>query len=385
MSREIQKKEVIIVGSDHYNTLWLVRSLGFEGYAVTVIIVGGKNSFVSTSRFCSRSVIVDSINDVVPTLMSLSFVRRIVVIAAGDIYAKIIDENYEMLSSKYLLHNCKNKGGEIAYWMNKSSLLEKAKESGLTIPATVSLGPEEVLTERNFTFPCLIKPEVSALLSKDAFNVCKDITELKSALQEVFVSGKRVLVQELINVDYEVLIYGVRTNAGQLIMPGGLKKIHTCSSNNNMGMMSYGCLTRELEQHGISVDGIARLMESIDYHGVFSVEFMIANGKSYFLEMNLRNDGTVYCTTKAGVNIPAIWSITAEGLSIEDIPMRLKRDQTFCMNEVNYFKYTLLHQSLIKSFGEILRARAFSIFEIKDLRPVIAKLFIPLFAKSRVN
>ena len=47
------KNIAIVVGGDHYNTLWIIRSLGLAGYLPIAIIVteDGRKSFVSHSKY----------------------------------------------------------------------------------------------------------------------------------------------------------------------------------------------------------------------------------------------------------------------------------------------------------------------------------------------
>lgn len=51
--------------------------------------------------------------------------------------------------------------------------------------------------------------------------------------------------------------------------------------------------------------GVQRLLSNMDYVGLVSVEFSksASDGKFYFFEFNIRNDGYNPCMTKAGVNI----------------------------------------------------------------------------------
>ena len=49
---------------------------------------------------------------------------------------------------------------------------------------------------------------------------------------------------------------------------------------------------------------VGRYLKKIEYTGNFSAEFLYANGKFYFLEINLRNDGTSWLSTCSGFNLP---------------------------------------------------------------------------------
>lgn len=380
------KIEAIVIGADHYNTLWLVRSLGMSHFSTMCIIVSDKKySFVGASKFCKYCCLVDSYKEALNTMMSIKIVNRIPVIASGDEAAAIVDEHYDELSEKYILHDCGGKGGNILHWMDKKRMLHQASESGLLIPfsKTLHLVETDTLdtnTLDNVPFPCIIKPEISALASKKNFRICENAEELTVSIKEIKESCTDVVLQEYIKPQYEYLVYGVRTLNNEIVIPGGLRKIHVCSDINNMGMMSYSCYSEFIPPQLVDFKAIENFLVSIDYHGLFSVEFMITGERAYFLEINMRNDGTAYCTTQAGINIPAIWVASAYGICGKNLSRTYKRKETFCMNEVNYLKYTLCHQSLVKTILEILKTRAFSMIKLDDMKPVMGKILPSIFA-----
>ena len=99
---------VVVVGGDHYNTLWLVRSLGMGGFNVTVVIINScsPKSFVCKSRYCKDSYIVNDFGEMIHQLYQLSFSYKVPVFTNGDAVAEALDEFYDSLSQKYILHHC---------------------------------------------------------------------------------------------------------------------------------------------------------------------------------------------------------------------------------------------------------------------------------------
>lgn len=370
----MRAKKVIIIGADHFNTLWLVRALGMAGFESIAVIVGvhkGK-SFVAKSKYCKQVLIIKSLGDIVSTLMNLSFSQKTVVIASGDPVAKVLDTNYTQLSEKYILHNCCNKQGGILHWMDKVNMLSRAKECGLKIPYTMSLDLTLNNDLSDVPYPCLIKPEVSAESTKNTFRICHSEDELKVSIGEIKGYCKRVILQEYIKPDFECLLYGVSTKE-EICIPGVLHKLHSCSHTNNLGMTSFAYLSSEIPIQVGNTKAIETFIRSIDYHGIFSVEFMITKDKAYFLEINMRNDGTSYITTQAGVNIPAIWSAIAYGINSNKFSRVFKREITYGMNEINYIKYTLKRVGIIQTFKDIFKAKAFSLWNSKDIKPFFYK------------
>lgn len=126
----MKNRHAIAIGTDHYNTLWLVRSLGMAGfYPIAVIINNHHRSFVGASRYCRECYIINSNENAIKLLVSLQLEDKPPIIASSDSVAELLDVNFDYLSSKYVLHNCEGKGG----------MLEAANKSGLTTPFSISL------------------------------------------------------------------------------------------------------------------------------------------------------------------------------------------------------------------------------------------------------
>lgn len=361
---------VIVAGGDHYNTLWLIRSLGMGGFKVTAVIINPSfhKSFVCKSRYCNESYIVNDIDEMIHQLCQFSFGYKVPVFTNGDAVAIALDESYELLSHKYILHHCNHKQDGIKYWMDKSKMLSLAKKVGFNIPCSLSVDlNSDSLNYTRIPYPCLVKPEVSATSSKNSFRICYNEEQLKFAIREIKGDCTKVLIQEYVKKDYEYLVYGVSIE-DDVVLPGGLKKVHTCSDTRNLGMASYTFLSDEMPCQLGNFECIKCFVREMGYYGLFSVEFMIAKNKAYILEINLRNDGTCYFTTMAGVNLPSIWAASALGLDV-DMSKTLIRPRT---------KYTLMSQSLLTSLKECKQAKAFSLCKMDDMMPVYAKMFLGL-------
>lgn len=370
----MNKVNSIVLGPDHYNTLWLVRSLGMMGLRPFVIIHTLKSkSFVSKSKYCSGHIIISDKENIISFLVGQTSEEKKVIFTSSDELAELLDKNYNILSNKYFIQNCNSQQGCLSYWMDKKNMVKKASDCGLITPKTFSLSTHDNSEMSLVAYPCLIKPELSAEASKDNFRICNNEADLNRAIQEVKGKCSRVLVQDFIKPEYEYLIYGVSTD-NEICIPGGLRKIHTCTSTNNLGMLSFACLSDEIPNQIGNFDNIKRFIRSIGYTGLFSVEFMITQDKAYFLEINLRNDGTCYITTQAGVNMPAIWAFFSLGIDTTMLSRTFKRKYTYGMNEVNYLKYTFVLKHFYKCFKELLKVNAFSLIKYDDMKPVIYKV-----------
>ncbi len=368
-------KEVLAIGADHYNTLWLVRALGMAGFEPTAIIIGKKEtrSFVGKSKYCKKCYCLLSMDELLPLLDRFNFPQRTVLIAASDKVAKLIDLNYCHLSTKFILCNCDQKEGGICHWMNKKEQLACAKDSGLPIPfsKTYDLGIDYIFNE--VKYPALVKPEISANASKNSFRICHNEFELRKAIDEIKGTCSRVIVQEYVQHDNEYLMYGV-SMGNEIIIPGGLFKTMTCSDTQNLGMHVYGYISAHHPSQFDGIEAVKRFVKNICYQGIFSVEVMITKEHYYFLEINLRNDGTSFFTTQAGVNIPAIWTAYCYGYDMKEYPITFKRERTYGLNEINYIKYGLKQNGIVGTIKNVLRAKAFSLYKYNDIKPLLFKL-----------
>jgi predicted ATP-grasp superfamily ATP-dependent carboligase len=117
------------------------------------------------------------------------------------------------------------------------------------------------------------------------------------------------VLQEFIQKDADLLIYGCRTNSGKTIVAGTLIKKRW----DEKGDGSYGYLTDE-KPESIRIELIERFLCEINYTGLFSVEYALKGDTAYFMEFNLRNDGTSHYFYQAGVNIPMIWILDTLGI-----------------------------------------------------------------------
>lgn len=369
--------KVIVIGTDHYNTLWLIRSLGMARFEVIVVIINSEvtKSFVTKSKYCTKSYSVNSITEALRILDKFSTNQKIPIFTNSDSIAEALDEIYDSLSSKYILQNCNQEQGYIKYWMNKTNMLSLAKECGMTTPYSLAINlNHEILDYKKIPYPCLIKPEKSSEASKTSFRICYNENDLKKIVLELEKICSRILIQEYIKTDYEYLVYGASTKE-EVILPGGLRKVHTCSDTKNLGMASYAYISDEVPYQLGNFECIKHFIRTIGYCGLFSIEFMITKDKAYFLEINLRNDGTCYFTLQAGVNVPALWASTILNIDTSNYQKTLIRSRTYGINEANYFKYTLKTQSLLSSFKELRKVKAFSLYKWNDMLPIFAKIF----------
>lgn len=365
-----ERKDVVVVGNDHYNTLNVVRALGSADFNVDVYIISDKKkSFVLKSKYVSRSFIVNE-DEIVNALLQDKSGEKKVLISTYDKIAAILDNSYNELSMHYVLPSVGHRQGGINLMMDKEKQTECAAKVGMKVPKTILIELDKNLDVEEFSlsYPCIIKPVESFKGSKNDFRFCRDENELQQDLNSIKGMFREVLVQQFIPNDEVILIGGVRTEEGKNYIHGEINKYKHSSAIHNMGLC---CLGFWMPQTRLG-ELCDKLLEEIDYYGCYSIEFIrshsIDNSNGdYFIEINLRTDGLFYFYTEAGVNLPAIWASSCYG---NPIKLSCKKTKVFGMNEFLYLKSSLSPSSIF----DFMKTNVFSVARFNDIKPLIYKI-----------
>lgn len=362
---------VIIIGGDHYNTLWLVRCLGFKGLKPDVIVLSErKKSFVCKSKYINFALVVHCEEELILELEKRKTLRKQILISSSDVITKILDSRYDTLKESYVLPNCGGETGKITYWMDKSKMLNVAREVGINTPYSKAVHLDNDFCDVDLNaiqYPCLIKPQMSVNGHKEDFRICNNKEELDKALDTIRLNCKDVLIQQYIVRDFEFVVNGIRCGNKHLI-PGVIRKVKVGQNTNNMGMTTIAYSDAKINKY-IEVNKIKDMMDIIDYNGIYSVEFIVSDGIPYLLEINFRSDATVYISTTGGVNLPYLWVALALGKEVEPICYFNKKTG---MAEVSYVKELPLKRPW-KIIVDWWKTDCYSIFSWKDIMPFFYK------------
>lgn len=313
--------KVIIIGSDHHNTLGVVESLGMAGINPYVIIVSNSiisNSFVLKSKYCKDKGFSTTYDNLI-SLLHKNFDNgeneKPVVITTNDKSASLLDNHYDELST-FLLLSGTGKQGELEYWMDKLNMIQLAKSVGMHVPETITVKKGETVDE--FAFPCITKSISTLQGGKSNLRVCKDKQSLNDFLSKQ-TQYDEVQVQQFIDKDFEFQFIGCSIDGGnEIIIPGRTHIVRPNGFDNNFHKEFV-----ENDDSFNEVLGQAKaFIRQTHYSGLFSMEFIRdKNGIDYFLEMNFRNDGGAICVTASGTNLPFLWylSLTDQSLYEKEV------------------------------------------------------------------
>jgi predicted ATP-grasp superfamily ATP-dependent carboligase len=372
---------IIVIGTDHPNTLGIIRSLGEEGIKPIVIILSNANnkSFVSKSKYIDKIFFVeeDQLLNFLLKKFSNNKIKPIIILSC-DSAVSIIDNSLNGLERFFVVPNCNHLEGEITCLMNKAEMVSLACKAGLKVPESKAIynidgifkAPEEVY------FPCIVKPLLSKDGRKEDIKICQKYEELTEALEKLQRTYKALLIQDYINFEEEIGIMGLtHQKLEKPLLPLVVKKIRT-----NNGSTTYG-KTVSITEIDIDVNKIERFLSNSKYEGIFDFEFVKADGEYYFIEIHFRNGAYGYAFTKAGINFPLLWIYSC----LDYIKEQHVYKKISFMNEFADLKNIKAKKiGLIKWIKDFFCSNVYLYFNYRDISPFFTKIIIELFRKTVV-
>lgn len=356
----------IVFGFDSYNSAGSVRCLGEAKIRPIVIIVSSKSkTAVSRSKYIDKYYQVKDIEAGIELLKSFCIQgKRTYLFATSDKVATALDNEYDGLIKYYYFPNCGRKG-RLTDMMDKASMCDLAKQSGINVPFSVPYKVGDALPD-GIPYPCLIKPLKSTEGSK------QDIRHFfsKEDLEKYFQLNRKTkeyLIQQFIKKEHEILIIGCRTESGKTYLPAFFHKSRNVGEGD---AGSAGFISRGLPP-GINFNSVNMFLEKLKYVGPFSIEFGVEKGRPYFFEINLRNDGTINYYTKIGVNVPLIW--IKDNYTLDES----KPNKAYYIDEFGDFLNVLRGSLSFKQwYTDFKKSKVFKYYDHHDKGPFIG--FAPM-------
>lgn len=314
------RNKVIIWASDDFNSLGLLRELG-EHKVDLFFLIKGERGYAAESKYCVNYKETNSYQEGYDFLMDTykNEEHKPIIITSGDGISVFIDQNKDELEKIFIIPGTKEKG-VLEKYTDKNTMTELAVELGITCPKSVYCQWNSNIDDVNY--PCLIKPshQKPGHYNEFKFKVCTCKSELQRTLKMVRHDSEFIL-QECIQKEKDLLVYGARLWNGRTILAGSFIKdrLAECGSG------SHGLLTADIP---LSVDStkISAFLDRIDYVGLFSFEYGLVGDKAYFFEVNLRNDGTSHYFCQAGANIPLAYVLNCAGEDYSQVNTKVNKD-----------------------------------------------------------
>ncbi len=373
------RNKIIVIGPSHINSLGIIRSLGEFGCRVFYIDHLGKAGFSTKSRYIEKYWVADDDMSVIDILMTRfnHEQKKPILIPASDKSTSILDRHYNLLAQNFILPNIDERENTISRMMDKNALNELAKKHGFVVPDSINyrfgeIAVEQLIKSMPVNLPCIIKPLKSIDGSKADMAVCHTVGALSSTLKRLERYNDEVLIQEFVFKEGELGVQGFSTPQGEVIIPGVITKLRQAIVAK--GSTTYGKLT---QKHPL-IDSrkIKSFIKKLGYVGIFDIEFMFRGNDVYFIEMNFRNGAYGYAFTKAGVNIPVLWSLSNSGNDISNMRLSVKGETTF-INEVSDFRHVLKGKVRLATWlAQLFRADTHLLFTFSDLKPFFYRVAI---------
>jgi D-aspartate ligase len=296
----------IVLGTNHNNTIGLIWSLGEAGHNVYLLLRDKGDNWVSKSRYVSRTVLIRDGDDVIRLIKRLSsdLDGKPVVFVTNDKDANLLNSNYKELSA-YCYFEGNLSTDSVNLYRNKDNEEQLALICGFDIPKTFLIRNPEEIQSTSFQCPLFIKANNSINGGKAAMKKCNTISEASDFVKELPESFFPLQVQEFIEKEYEIMLLGCSLYGGnRVICPVANKKIRQYPKNTGGGSWSLSIEVATHNELKPLVAKVTHYLKEINYTGNFSAEFLYRQGKYYFLEINLRNDGTSWLSTCSGYNLP---------------------------------------------------------------------------------
>ena len=301
-----QSMNTIVLGKNHNNTLGLIWSLHEGGHNVTLLLYDSDCNYVGKSKFVDKTYLLKVEDDVISLLKKVAkgMTSKPVVFVSGDEEATLLNEHFEDLSSFCFFEGGRS-DGSINKYRDKDEGELLAKKCGFTIPQTVLIASSKELDDVTIGYPLLIKANNSVHGGKSAMKKCDTYEVADSFVNSLPEDYFPLQVQEFIEKEYELMLLGCSLYGGKrVICPVANKKIRQYPPNIGVGAWSVAAEVAASVELRLLADKVSDYLKEIKYTGNFSAEFLYSGGKYYFLEINLRNDGTSWLSTCSGYNLP---------------------------------------------------------------------------------
>lgn len=358
--------KIIIIGTNHHNTLSMVRCFGEEGHKVLLFIYGSESSYIAHSIYVESVSYFKSAFDAIDAVFSYTgqTCEKPVVIACSDEVSSLMDNRYDEFILKCYFFNA-GEAGRITCFMDKQKQLDLAKACGFSVPASIESLPQDV-NLNIINYPCFVKPKASICGGKN-IAICHSKDELKSILVN-YNPDYEILIQDYIQKEYEIVVLGLSAK-DNIIIPGFIQK-----HREEKGGTTYATVKpiNELPPH--IIEACNKLIKKTAYQGLWGIE-CIKKGEGYFfLELNMRNDATTYAMKVAGVNLPYIYMQMTYDSNYEATYSSVKTINSIV--EFNDFNFVLKRKvGLFKWIQEYKQADCKYFYSEADIKPYKLKKF----------
>lgn len=344
---------VIVIGVNHNNPLGLIWSLYEAGHKVTLILREDVKGYICASKYIDNIYYCAEDEKLISSIkqISVKMNEKPVVFVSGDADATILNDHYKEITP-YCYFEGGRTDGSINKYRDKDIGNDLARKCGFLLPPNEVLNSAQGLSSLKLSYPLFIKANNSTHGGKAAMKKCDTLQVAKDFVVSLPNDYFPLQVQQFINKEYEIMILGCSLYGGRKVMcPVANRKIRQYPKHVGLGSYSESLAVRQNKALMDLGSKISQYLKEIEYTGLFSAEFLYSQGNYYFLEINLRNDGTSWLSTCSGYNLPDMVcrSFFDDNVS-DDGCVFIKRNMKFQCNTLMHLPCLLQSLSAI-SYG----------------------------------
>ena len=371
--KEIEN-EIIIVGGDHYNALGVIRSLGECGIKpIFILLSDNKENMSSHSKYIKKLFILShqeekDLDEFLINNFSNTDLKPII-IPTGDPVEKYLDIHFNKLNEFFILPNIANKEKNVLKHMDKLFQYNLTQKYNIPMAKTYLFKLDEPIDIDSLPNKIIIKPYISADGNKSDIRISEGKKEIEQNIEEFKNKGyKSVLIQEFLDYEMEYAMMGF-SNKGVVTIPG-------INSNNfifpsERGNTSYAEMF-PLEDFKYDISKIVKMIEEMNYTGLFEIEMFLMNNKIYFNEMNFRNSANLYGYKGANINYVYLYLCSLLGYDCSDENTKVTKHYHFCIEPLHFKNIFEKRIGFFRCIYHILSSTK-CIFNMRDIKPTIKK------------
>jgi predicted ATP-grasp superfamily ATP-dependent carboligase len=377
------KEKVLIIGGDHHNTLAVIRGLAKENVPIEILVHGDfikkSDIIISHSKFSKELFYVENNEEkIIEWLLKNVECNKKIIFPCSDFAMYVIDKNYDTLKQYYIIPGFKDNPGKVVCLMDKYEQKKWADKNNISMAKTwnckINNGRFEI--PEYIIYPCILKPQISALGEKSDIKVVKDYEEMRDALDIFSKKGYiEILIQQFLNKKYEICAYGCIEENKYQYHGAVIKKIREFPKNGGSATLAKFIEDEKLVEFAKNI--ILKLRND-GYRGMYDIECLVCDDRIYLNEINFRHSGNGYALIQNGINAPFIGYLDVIDERKDD-EYKLNNPGGYLVNE--YGEWSLFKTkniSLREMISDYRKVFAYSIWDKKDMWVAV------FFIKSKI-
>ena len=341
------KNKAVVLGTNYYIGLGVVRALGMQGIYV-VSVDHDKKSHYGVSKYVKEALIGPHYKKEEKKLVEflIDYAKKEeykpVLFPTADLYVEFMENNYDELKKYFLWPN--DKKGLYKKIMDKRTLVEFTEKYSIKTPEILDIDDEDLLekVDKDFGYPCLLKPRDSMnfvnTFRQKAFKVFNR-GQLEEQIKKVKEKNFRCFVQRIIK--------GPDSNcySFDVYMKDKEAKAFMTTSKIRQWPINFGASTYAKQVYIEELyDLCMPLFKGEDFQGFAEVELKRdeKTGDIYLIEINVRFVNFVWLQHEMGMNTPLYYYLHSIGEDFQGPKIK--------ENKEVYWKYQYEDFSAIKAY-----------------------------------